>query len=340
MSLSLVWIQTEHIRLTSFISPSPHIHARIFQQPRCFLALASNQLKLRTVLETRRLGILENAFSAWKTGLGIILRCRLLPAQGEQDLLPSPQPKSASTVNDANEASLTSIDTGVSAAITAVEAEAETSSVVSIEVVAAPMPGEADWQEVVWREIVEDDAQFDGCSPGGGCENASTTAPSMPSMMPGFAVAGKRRSGGPRTSVSETGGGLAEAAIALPPSVEGVDSGVHHEGMGLLPSNDRGFDGMKGEAGRRVDVGAADEGDDSDPGGRGEGSSRCETAGGDENAVGCDGVGVGVGGEQRLLLPSAFFVSSLAVSQPSAPADKKVRDRRRRDRHDGGQGAP
>lgn len=347
-------------RASSFCSLL-RIHARVLRTNRCFLALASNQLKLRTVLESRRLGILQNAFSAWKTGLGVILRSRLLPAQGEQNLLPSPPPESASAVDDANGAPWSSFELGVSsaaAAAVAAETEADTCSVVSIEVSAAPMPGEADWQEVVWNETVEDDGHFAIRSLGGSHEDASTTGPSMTSMMSEFAGSGERRGGEPRMSVSESVGGLAEAAIAVPPPIEGAGSRLHHEGTESLSPDDDGFDDVEGEDGWRVDVDAVGECGESDAGGRGDSSSRRRTASGDGNVTWCEDVDADVSGDgcyggveageqrqqrqhqQQLLLPSAFFVSSVSIPQPSAPSRENLRARRRRDRHDGGQGAP
>ncbi|CAN0193651.1 unnamed protein product [Pylaiella littoralis] len=50
---------------------------------RCFMALASSQLKLRHRLEERRTVTLAAAVQAWRIGLGRLLRARLLPVTAE-----------------------------------------------------------------------------------------------------------------------------------------------------------------------------------------------------------------------------------------------------------------
>ncbi|CAM9199128.1 unnamed protein product [Ectocarpus sp. 13 AM-2016] len=55
------------------------LRAREAWLPRCFLALAGNQLRLRQRLEERRMATLAAVFQGWRVGLGRLLRARLAP---------------------------------------------------------------------------------------------------------------------------------------------------------------------------------------------------------------------------------------------------------------------
>ncbi|CAM9339944.1 unnamed protein product [Ectocarpus sp. 12 AP-2014] len=55
------------------------VRAREAWLPRCFLALAGNQLRLRQRLEERRMATLAAVFQGWRVGLGRLLRARLAP---------------------------------------------------------------------------------------------------------------------------------------------------------------------------------------------------------------------------------------------------------------------
>lgn len=63
----------------------PLLSPKCSHQPRCFLALAGKQLRLRSRLEAQRVVSLERAFAGWRVGLGRLLRARLVPIAGGEE---------------------------------------------------------------------------------------------------------------------------------------------------------------------------------------------------------------------------------------------------------------